>query len=197
MEDGRTHVEFFLTDPTSAYAMRSTLHPGPTIQDPPYHWHKYQTETFTVESGIFLATVEGKDEAITAGRTVTIRPGIYHTFKNGSPDTDLVVCAGLDPQERERDEAFFRNLYCYLDDCRKAGMSPSPFQMCLWLYCFDCYLALPGPRPLAKWFSERLVWTMGVMIGKWLLGMRESYPEYFEGDIKTVLQRKNTAEKKP
>lgn len=182
-EDGRTRSEFFANDPTSTYAMRTTLHPGPTIHTPPYHWHKYQIESFTVESGIQRATLEGKVIDTTAGNTLTIEPGAYHTFDNGSPDQDLVTCLGLDPLERVRDEAFFRNIYCYSNDCRKAGWKPNVCQMCLFLHFFDCYLALPGPRKLAMWVSEWLVWILGVVVGKGLLGMRETYPEYWEGDM--------------
>ena len=194
-EDGRTRVEFLSSDPTSTYSMRTVVPPGPTIHAPPYHWHKYQTETFKVESGIFLANIEGQEQAITAGNTYSVEPGVYHTFSNGSPDADLVIWTGLDPQERERDEAFFRNLYGYLDDCRKAGMQPSLCQICLWLHLFDCYLALPGPRRLAMWVSQWLVWTLGVVVGKWLLGMKESYPEYYAGDVST-LRRTRDVEKK-
>lgn len=194
-ENGRSRVEFFSTDPTSTYAMRSTIPPGQTIHTPPYHWHKYQVETFFVESGIFLATIEGKEHAVTAGNTYTVQSGVYHSFSNGSSDSDLVVWVGLDPQERERDEAFFRNLFLYLDDCGNAGVKPSLCQMCLWLHVFDCYLALPGPRRLAMWVSEWLVWTLGVVVGKGLLGMKESYPEYYAGDI-GALVRKQGVDKK-
>lgn len=80
--------------------------------------------------------------------------------------------------ERERDEAFFRNLYCYLDDCRKAGREPHVVQLMLFLGFFDCYPALPGPKVVSWSLSQVLVFVVGVMVGKWLLGLKESYPEY-------------------
>ena len=193
-EDGHTTVQFFpqptSTDTTPAtHAMRTRLPPGTTIHSPPYHWHKYQIESFTIEKGCMRATVNGTTQLIPAGNTVTIEPGVYHTFANASALEELVVLTGLDPLERERDEAFFRNLYCYLDDCRKAEMRPSVFQVCLWLHMFDCYLALPGPREVSMMCSEWLVWILGVLVGSWLLGYQISYPEYYAGDVSKLHRR--------
>lgn len=194
-EDSTSRTEFLAVDPSSKYVIRSTQRPGPSIHDPPYHWHKYQTESFTVESGEFLATLDGEEQTFTAGEVCTITPGRLHTYRNGSSDQELTFCIGFDPQERGRDEAFFRNIYGYVDDCRKAGMKPSICQLCLWLHTFDCYLALPGPKVLALWASEWLVWILGVVVGKWLLGMKETYPEYYAGDINMVLRKQDATKK--
>ena len=179
-EDGATSVQFFANDPDSPYAMKATVKPGKTIHTPPYHWHKYQTETFLINSGTFRATLEGQEKDIPAGNSITIEPGVYHTFSNPSKTEPLVVSTGLDPAERERDEAFFRNLYCYVDDCRKEGMAPNIAQLCLFLHFFDCYLALPGPKVIMKPFSQLMVMVLGVVLGKWVLGFRESYTEYYK-----------------
>ena len=126
------------------------------------------------------ATVEGSEKIIPVGQRVTIEPGIYHTFHNNSETEPLVFSTGLDPMERERDEAFFRNLYSYIDDCRKSERAPQVPQLCLFLHFFDCYLALPGPKLIMKPLSQALVFFIGVVIGKWLLGMKPSYPEYYK-----------------
>lgn len=159
--------------------MRIHHKPGDSLANPPYHFHQYQTETFHVEKGVFRATVEGTTTDISPGNDITITPGLYHKYVNGSDTESLIVSVRLDPEERERDEAFFRNLYCYLDDCRKGGVAPNVAQLCLFLHFFDCPLAVPvGPkvvgRPLSVWFT----WVVGVVVGKWLLGFRESYGEY-------------------
>lgn len=126
------------------------------------------------------ATLEGKDHLFTAGQTLTIKQGLYHTFENNSDAEPLVVSIGLDHLERKRDEAFFRNLYSYLDDCRMAKRAPQLPQLCLFLYFFDCYLALPGPKVLMKPLRQVLVFVIGVVVGKWLLGFKETYPEYYK-----------------
>ena len=129
------------------------------------------------------ATVEGSDQTIMAGQSVTILPGQHHTFVNPSETEPLVVSTGLDPVERERDEAFFRNLYCYSDDCRKVGREPNAAQLMLFLYFFDCYPALPGPKVVSRPLSQVLVFVVGVMVGKWLLGFKETYPEYYQRKV--------------
>ena len=179
-EDGATRVEFFGNNSNSPYALKATVKPGNTIHTPPYHWHKYQTETFFIHSGTFRATLEGQEKLAPAGDTLTVEAGLYHTFDNNSETEPLVVSMGLDPSQRERDEAFFRNLYCYSDDCRKASMAPNLAQMCLFLYAFDCYLALPGPKMVMKPISQLIVVVLGVVLGKWILGFQETYPEYYK-----------------
>ncbi|KAL9105015.1 MAG: hypothetical protein Q9163_000112 [Psora crenata] len=181
-EDGENAVEFLVDDDKADYGMKSWSKPGPTILDPPYHWHKYQTERFLVHSGTMRSTLEGQDKLISAGETIVIKPGLYHTYRNNSDTEQLIVSTGLDPSAHERDEAFFRNLYCYLDDCRKADMAPHIAQVCLFLYLFDCYLAIPGPRSIAKPLSQALVFLLGVVVGKWLLGYKEIYPEYYKSN---------------
>ena len=126
------------------------------------------------------ATLEGADQTINAGESITILPGQHHTFVNPSETEPLVVSTGLDPVERERDEAFFRNLYSYLDDCRTAEREPHVAQLMLFLYFFDCYPALPGPKVVARPLSQMLVFLVGIVVGKWLLGFRESYSEYYQ-----------------
>ena len=194
-ESGRTTIEFSPSSSSHAladatvHAMRTIVPAGKTIHDPPYHWHKYQTETFTVLRGTFLANVEGVQTPIKAGSTVTVEAGQYHTFTNPSQTEELEILTGLDPAERERDEAFFRNLYGYLDDCEKAKISPSLCQILLWLWTFDCYLALPGPKWLMRIVSQIMVWVLGVVVGKYLLGYQQNYEEYFAGDVDKVLHK--------
>ncbi|KAG6986466.1 hypothetical protein G7Y79_00082g100820 [Physcia stellaris] len=182
-EDSQNAFHFFAADPSVEFAMKAHIKPGPTIHVPPYHWHKYQTETFLIHSGTMRATQEGSDKIIPAGQSITVEPGLYHTFYNNSMTENLSFSTGLDPMERERDEAFFRNIYSYLDDCRKAGKSPHIAQLMLFLYFFDCYPALPGPKSLSRPLSQVLVFVVGIMVGKLLLGFKESYPEYYQRKV--------------
>ena len=55
----------------------------------------------------------------------------------------------------------------------------------LWLWIFDCYIVLPGLwpeswRPVRNALSKVLTWTLGVVVGKYLLGYQESYLEYYD-----------------
>lgn len=167
--------------PIGAPIMRSVAKPGSLVHKPPYHWHKHQTETFRVHSGHFRATLNGKQSSHGAGAHVVIPPGTYHTLVNASNDEELDTTVMMDPAQPERDEAFFRNVFGYLDDCIAANMEPSLFQMSLFLYAFDVYLALPLlPPSIGRAISQPLVFFLGIVLGKWLLGLQESYPEYYK-----------------
>ena len=77
-------------------------------------------------------------------------------------------------------EEFFRNIYCYLDDCERYGAKPSMVQMLMFLDGAEVSLAFPGPR----WLVNPLSWAFGVVGGRWLgwvLGYKVSYEEYWSG----------------
>ena len=74
---------------------------------PPVHWHSAQDETFHVLEGQARFFVNGQPHTATAGEVVHIPQQVYHTFRNGSEDQDLLIEFVLEPQSRERDEAFF------------------------------------------------------------------------------------------
>jgi hypothetical protein len=61
---------------------------------------------------------------------------------------------------------------------RKAGLRPSLPQLLLFLRSSDTLLALPGPKFVAKPLSILMNFIGGLVIGKWLLGYSERYPEY-------------------
>ena len=136
---------------------------------PPLHWHAKQDETFLVVSGRMVATISRQQKIADVNQEVFIRRGEYHTFTNASSDTDLVVDARLNPDNRMRDEAFFRNAYGYLDDVTKAGKTPSVFQTFLLLWSADVITALPGPKLFMAPLSKFIGLFKGVVIGKWVL----------------------------
>ena len=62
-------------------------------------------------------------------------------------------------------------------------------QVMLFLWMFDCYVALPGGESwmwVMKPISELMVWVLGVVFGKWVMGFQESYPEYWDGDVEVL-----------
>jgi hypothetical protein len=70
------------------------------------------------------------------------------------------------------------NTQTYRDDCRKAGLPRSIFQVLMFNRRGNVILALPGPKPLAK-LAGLLMNFFGSLIGKYLLGYSDSYPEYY------------------
>ena len=130
--------------------------------------------------------------------SITIKAGQYHTFVNSSETEELVVQVDLSPSHghwqqglssplfMSMDEKFFRNWYCYFDDCDKAGVEPSLFQLMLWLWIFECYIVLPGPWPqhtrkLRDILSKYGTFLLGVVVGKWLLGYEEAHQNGKDG----------------
>lgn len=205
-EGGRSSVQFF--PPTDDFFMQVTLPPtvpassssrrDNSIILPPLHWHKQQNETFNVVSGKMLATLEGRQLFLDAGHSVHIPKRAVHKFENASSDESLVTRVKLDPYNPKRDERFFRNVYGYLEDCNlvagpevaaKGGIGadgtsktmPNIFQLLLWLHEADIVTAVPVlPRFIGHPVGVFLGWFGGVVVGKWLLGLKDTYPEYSE-----------------
>lgn len=172
--------------PTSTHATG-----GPSIIQPPFHYHIYQTEHFQVLSGTAnvyfglspkpFAVLSSKE----GGRsTATLVPNRYHRFENASQTEELSINIQLDPEDYENEERFFRNFFGYLDDCKRCKMEPSIFQLFVFLCSADTPLAIPMPF---EWLEGVGLWVSWILmlvvafVGRELLGYRESYPEYYEG----------------
>ena len=170
-----------------SYARGKPLSENPII--PPYHWHWYQDEFFTIKHGSFIFTLEGQDikRSATDGKGVVRIPArARHTFR-ADPDTQdeqvLIEWTTNDEGNKGITEEFFRNLYGYLDDCEKAGCQPSLPQLLMFLDAGEVSLAFPGPTFLAHPAS----WLLGVIGGRWLgwaLGYKPSYKEYYDPDTR-------------
>src|ERR1700761_5613020 len=76
--------------PSNAFAM--TIHLSPSYNahlppsqnpvNPPYHWHRRQSETFRISKGRFIFTFEGKDVVKSKeDGVITVSAGTYHTFR--------------------------------------------------------------------------------------------------------------------
>ena len=158
---------------------------------PPYHWHWHQDEIFRVTQGTFLFKLEGVETRKTAADgEIRIPARAHHTFR-ADPECEAERCVvefttGKSDVGGEGgvDEKFFRNIYSYLHDCDEQNVQPSLPQMLLFLDSAEVGLALPiRPRFLANWVS----WAMGVVIGRWfgrwMLGLRASYGEYWDDKL--------------
>jgi mannose-6-phosphate isomerase-like protein (cupin superfamily) len=160
--------------------------------NPPLHLHLYQTELFTVRSGKGIwhlpthADPAKRKTTLTAGQDIWLPAGIFHRFENPSEDEELVVDIRIEPPTAPWgiEERFFRNFFGYLEDCTRSGVSPSIFQLELFLHTVDGPIAIPVPGPDSlKWWASRIFCLiLGVVIGEWLLGYKRSYPEYYVGD---------------
>lgn len=188
-EGGLSSVTFH--PPGSKSIMTHQLPPttpenGTTIIQPPFHYHIYQTEYFNVRSGTgnFYRGSDPKpfqlSDAPGASKTATIPAGQYHRFENASSTEDFVLDIHLTPESYENEVKFFRNFFGYLDDCKKAKESPSLFQLLVFLHSADTPLALPMPTEWLGRFASRAFLIVVANLGKWGLGYKDNYPEYYE-----------------
>ncbi|ROV99547.1 hypothetical protein VMCG_06350 [Cytospora schulzeri] len=150
---------------------------------PPLHRHLWQEETFHILSGSAKFTLgigrQSRHRLASAGEVMVIPRGQVHTFCNASEGAGLVVEFVLDPASRRTDEAYFRNVWGYRDDCTRAGVQGSPFQSLLFMHRGGVVMALPGPEIVSKTLGLLFTYVGGVLIGKLLLGYADSYHEYY------------------
>ncbi len=86
----------------------------------------------------------------------------------------------LTPETYENEQKFFRNFFGYLDDCKKAKEQPSFFQLMVFLHSADTPLALPLPN---EWLGRVVSRAFLIVVagwGRWVLGYKQSYEEYYE-----------------
>lgn len=189
-EDGRASVTF--AAPGSKYIMTHRLPPttkahGTSIIEPPFHYHIHQDEFFQVQSGrgnFFRGLASEPFATLSAApgaqSKASVEAGRYHRFENASDVEDLVVDIHLTPESYESEQCFFRNFFGYLDDCKTAGTAPSFFQLMVFLHAADTPLAVPiPPEWLGKVLSRLLLWGAAYW-GRYVLGYKTCYPEYYE-----------------
>ncbi|KAL6912600.1 hypothetical protein FSST1_010360 [Fusarium sambucinum] len=189
-DSGRSSVKF--DKPNSDYIMTHRIPPttkehGVSIVAPPFHYHIHQDEYFNVQSGIghFYRGISKEPFAVLSDepggqRKASIKAGRYHRFENASETEDLVVDIQLAPESYENEQRFFRNFFGYLDDCREARKPPSFFQLMVFLHDGDTPLAVPMPWEwLGKIASRLLLWSAAFW-GRFILGYKTTYPEYYE-----------------
>lgn len=190
-ETGLSSVSF--RKPDSDFIMTHTIPPttkenGVSIIIPPFHYHIHQDEYFNVQSG--SATIyKGIDpkpfttlSASPGGlRKAVIPRKTYHRFENASETETLVIDIHLSPEDYENEQRFFRNFFGYLDDCKSAKMAPSFFQLMVFLHSADTPLALPLPNHTLGIWASRAFLIGAAFVGKWVLGYRDCYEEYYIG----------------
>lgn len=86
----------------------------------------------------------------------------------------------LTPEDYENEQRFFRNFFGYLDDCKQAKLEPSLFQLLVFLESADTPLAIPAPTEFLGKVLSRVFMFVVAGVGKWVLGYKDCYPEYYE-----------------
>ncbi|EXJ79533.1 hypothetical protein A1O3_07812 [Capronia epimyces CBS 606.96] len=187
-EKGLSSVKFHA--PESKYVMTHQIPPtggenGDSVITPPFHYHIYQDEYFYLQKGtaiIFRGLDPNPFATLSEDgqRTATIPAGRYHRFENASKTDDLVIDIHLTPESYENEQRFFRNFFGYLDDCKSAKTAPSFFQLMVFLHSADTPLALPLPTEWIGRIASRILLFTAASWGSWILGYKQSYPEYYE-----------------
>lgn len=160
---------------------------GVSIIEPPFHYHIYQEEFFHVRSGKgnFYRGIDKTPFAILSDdpngqATASVKPGNYHRFENATETQDLIVDIHLAPESYENEQQFFRNFFGYLDDCKTANRDPSIFQLLVFLHSADTPLAVPLPWEFLGRVVSRILLTSAAYWGRWILGYKQSYVEYYD-----------------
>jgi mannose-6-phosphate isomerase-like protein (cupin superfamily) len=187
LEGGRSWCRF--AAPGSDYIMTQRIPPttkenGPSILQPPFHYHLYQDEYFRIQSGKGnFYTGLGPSPAVVLSpdgtTTTSIKAGTFHRFENASTTEDLVLDIKLTPETYEQEQKFFRNFFSYLDDCTKTGAPPSTFQLLVFLHEADTPLVIPVPVEGLGRALSRILLSGGAAWGRYVLGYQPSYEEYY------------------
>ncbi|KAI9888195.1 MAG: hypothetical protein M1820_010239 [Bogoriella megaspora] len=191
--NSRSAFQFYPAD--APYSVKQWCPPGSRIMNPLLHIHHSQDEYFNIESGTGIwhmpnhndplkrrITISASEAKTEEERKVLVPLGEYHTFE-AIGDEVLVIEAKYDGPDYETEERFFRNFFCYLNDCAKAGVPPSIYQLNTFLYDFKCppAVSVPGPQWVKYWSTCFMCWWKGRVIGQFMLGYKNSYPEYYAG----------------
>lgn len=147
---------------------------------PPMHFHPHQRETFKIVRGaLTYVTGSAIPRRATAGETVSIEPGVSHTWWNADPET-LEVEGILEPAGRF--QLFIETVYGLIRDGRvtRRGI-PHPLQMAVIAHEFRrdmVFTAIPRlARPLLR---------PAAFLGR-LLGYQAWYPAY-SGEVQRAPQ---------
>ena len=187
-------IEFYTPKPPGAFFSKQVFPRKNDRRDgelslfnPPAHYHLLQDEYFKVESGAGIWYLwGGKTVHLKKGDEIVVPALKWHRFE-GAADSEepFTVLYRYDREYAEMEERFFRNTFSYMEDCRKAGMEPSIFQMMV--FCMHNWMPLALPVPGPEWFSlvvNTILMVVVGCVGEFLLGYKASYPEYYSENAK-------------
>jgi quercetin dioxygenase-like cupin family protein len=114
---------------------------------PAPHVHPRQTETFVVHEGLCRARVDGREHELTAGKAMTVPPGVSHTWMAVS---EVRMTVTLEPALRA--DEFFEDLFALANAGRvnEKGL-PTPLHFAVLLDEYRDLIYMAGvPVPLQK-----------------------------------------------
>ncbi|KAF2166532.1 hypothetical protein M409DRAFT_66563 [Zasmidium cellare ATCC 36951] len=151
-------------------------------------FHLLQTESFHVTSGRGVWYLGDEVIHLNEGEDMVIPPWRAHRFENLPGSTEpLRIEYRYDRQRFAMEESFFRNALTYMDDCRRVGVVPSWFQLCV--FCSKAWMVpdvvpVPWVRGVGGEYVRCVVncvimWVCSV-VGWVVFGYRGSYREYYD-----------------
>lgn len=195
MEDSQDRtfsIEFYTPTPPRAYLSKQVFpskkvqgHDSLSLFNPPPHYHLLQDEYFRVASGAGIWHLwGGKSVHLKKGDEIMVPPWKWHWFESAPHSEELFsVMYRYDAEYAEMEERFFRNIFGYQEDCRKAGIKPSIVQ--LLVFCMHNWMLpgfpISGPERLNLLVNTTLIFVIGGF-GQFLLGYKAFYPEYYPED---------------
>ena len=146
----------------------------PTAARMPAHFHPHQRETFTILSGALTYVLgTGQPRIAGAGETVTVEPGVRHTWWNDGPAT-VEMIGVIEPASRWLE--FMETIYGLTNEGKVSARGiPNPLQMAVvaWEFRHDWVpAAVPAPLRL-------LALPVLAALGR-LFGYRPTYARYSE-----------------
>jgi quercetin dioxygenase-like cupin family protein len=109
------------TEDSSGEVFESTVWIDPGALGPPPHVHPNSEESFELTEGSLDVFKDGKWATVGPGVTVTIPPGVLHTFRNRADETARIV-ARFRPAGRS--EAYFRHVHKLIGEGKIKRLPP-------------------------------------------------------------------------
>lgn len=188
-------IEYYQPTPEFPFSFKQVF-PGrkaglahePSLFRPPPHYHWFQDEHFKVEAGRgiwYLWT--GETVRLKKGDEIMVPMWKWHWFE-ADPDSEepFSVLYGYNKEYTAMEARFFKNQFGYMNDCHRAGVNQSIFQ--LMVFCMHFWMPIAiisiGPESFKFAVNSLLMLVIG-SIGEFLLGYQVSYPEYYSEGKKT------------
>ncbi len=146
---------------------------------PPEHVHPHQEERFQVVSGTMGVRVDGREQTLHVGESISVPAGAAHTWWNAGDD-ELHQITEFRPALKL--ETFFETFFGLVRDGKgdKVGQ-PSFMQIAVMVPEYDIYLSKP-PIPMQK----ALFAVLGPIAR--LIGYRSSYQRYSSSEVSPALR---------
>lgn len=162
--------------------IQMSVAPGGGAKGAPPHLHPIQKEHFHIQKGEVVMWVNGKEQVYRAGESVTVAPGVPHTWRNET-DEEVQFIVELEPALEW--EQLFETLSTLSRDGKlmKTGQV-HPLTMALALHVYKNHMYVAGIPVLV----QKVLFALLAPIAR-LLGHKAYHP-YFEEtpEVQRVVQ---------